>query len=331
VTSGPIFTGAQLDRAGDARRRDPEWAAAQRNDPNARALIAGTGGIWIDGSRLHKAPLAEVSGPEEPLLLGIDDEGPLFVIDEDVPPPGGDTPPALVSSGAIGGGAEADQPTEGPRAMPLFAAVTVLPHEEAGLGAYVTALLNWHRRHRFCSSCGVETGVGELGLVRLCPRCGVEHHPRTDPVVIMLVTDGDDRLLLGRQPSWPAKRYSAMAGFVEPGEALEAAVIREIGEEAGVVVADPTFVGSQPWPFPCSLMLGFEATYVSGEATPQADEMDAVTWFTREQVIEAADLGLERRWDQELPDPPPDLILPPPMAIARWLIQEWLDRGGPLR
>jgi NAD+ diphosphatase len=117
-----------------------------------------------------------------------------------------------------------------------------------------------------------------------------------------------------------------MAGFVEPGEALEDAVIREIGEEAAVHVENPRFIGSQPWPFPMSLMLGFEATYVSGDARPQADEMDAVTWFTREQVAEAATQDADLRWDQPLSDPPPDLILPPRMAIARWLIEGWLAR-----
>ena len=140
----------------------------------------------------------------------------------------------------------------------------MLPQDEGGLVAYVAALLNWHRRHRFCAACGAPSHVGEGGLIRACPRCGTDHHPRTDPVVIMLVTDGD-RVLLGRAPSWPERRYSALAGFVEPGESLEEAVAREVAEESGVEVGPPRYVASQPWPFPSSLMLGFEAPYRGGE------------------------------------------------------------------
>ena len=141
----------------------------------------------------------------------------------------------------------------------------MLPQDEGGLVAYVAALCNWHRSHRFCAACGAPSELGEGGLIRACPRCGTHHHPRTDPVVIMLVTDAD-RVLLGRAPSWPPRRYSALAGFVEPGESLEEAVAREVAEESGVEVGPPRYVASQPWPFPSSLMLGFEAPYRSRRA-----------------------------------------------------------------
>ncbi len=140
----------------------------------------------------------------------------------------------------------------------------MLPQDEGGLVAYVAALLNWHRRHAFCAACGTPSDVTEGGLARLCPRCATTHHPRTDPVVIMLVADGD-RLLLGRAPSWPPRRFSALAGFVEPGESLEEAVVREVAEESGVTAGPPRYIASQPWPFPSSLMLGFIAPWVAGD------------------------------------------------------------------
>jgi NAD+ diphosphatase len=189
-----------------------------------------------------------------------------------------------------------------------------LAQDEGGLIAYAAALLNWHRRHRFCSVCGHPSDVEEAGLLRRCPACGAEHHPRTDPVVIMLVVDEPrDRVLLGRQASWPPGRYSALAGFVEPGESLEDAVAREVLEEAGVEVAGARYVSSQPWPFPSSLMLGFTVGYVDGEAVATDGELDDARWFTRAE-LEAAAAGRG------------DAKLPPPLAIARNLIDGWLSR-----
>jgi NAD+ diphosphatase len=146
--------------------------------------------------------------------------------------------------------------------------------------------------------------MAEAGHVRVSPECGAVHHPRTDPVVIMLVTDGD-RALLGRQPSWPPGRYSALAGFVEPGESLEEAVAREVLEETGVEIREPRYISSQPWPFPSSLMLGFRAEYASGEPSVHDGELDDVRWFTAEELD-----GID---------------LPPPLAIARRLIDGWRD------
>jgi len=171
--------------------------------------------------------------------------------------------------------------------------------------AHAVGLLNWHRRHRFCANCGAPTEAREAGHVRVCPACGAHHHPRTDPVVIMLVTDGD-RALLGRQAQWPTGRYSALAGFVEPGESLEEAVAREVREEAGVQVADVRYRSSQPWPFPSSLMLGFSARWAGGEPAVRDAELEDVGWFTRAAIVGG------------------DVLLPPPTAIARRLIDEWL-------
>ena len=222
------------------------------------------------------------------MLLGIDATGPLFAIDLDAPEPGGESPPRLIAAGGPrGSGAARPAPTEGLRPVALRQAAAVLPQDEGGLVAYVASLCNWHRRHRFCAACGAPSDVGEGGLVRVCPRCGTHHHPRTDPVVIMLVTDAD-RVLLGRAPSWPPRRYSALAGFVEPGESLEEAVAREVAEESGVQVGKPRYVASQPWPFPSSLMLGFEAPWRAGEPRALEDEVQDVRWFGRAEVAAAA-------------------------------------------
>ena len=305
------FTGARLDRAGDGRRRDAAWLSAQRSDPRARAVHAGTRGVVMDGHRLALHPLA---GAGEPLLLGVGPGGPLFAVDLDAPAPGGErAAPLIAAGGARGTGASAPPPAHGPRPVGLREAVAVLPQDEGGLVAYVAALLNWHRRHGFCAACGTLTELAEGGLVRRCPRCATQHHPRTDPVVIMLVTDAD-RVLLGRAPSWPPRRYSALAGFVEPGESLEEAVAREVEEETGVEIADLRYHGSQPWPFPASLMVGFHARYAGGEAHAADAELEDVRWFTRGELAAVVEGRTE-------------FHVPPPAAIARRLIDEWLERA----
>jgi NAD+ diphosphatase len=151
--------------------------------------------------------------------------------------------------------------------------------------------------------------MAEAGHVRACPACGAQHHPRTDPVVIMLVSRGDE-VLLGRQASWPEGRYSALAGFVEPGESLEEAVAREVHEESGVCVRDVRYRSSQPWPFPASLMLGFHAAWAAGEPEVLDGELEAVGWFARDDLRDGS------------------VLLPPPQAIARSLVDEWLGEGS---
>jgi len=344
------FAGARLDRAGDARRRDAEWVAEQRASPAARAVLAGDKGVVIDGDRLAILPLEEAlrtaarassaGAAVEPLLLGLDAAGPLFAIDVDAPATGERPPPLIAAGGPRGGGARRPEPAAGPRPVPLRTAAAVLPQEDVGLVAYVAALCNWHRRHRFCAACGSPSGVGEAGLIRACLRCGTHHHPRTDPVVIMLVTRAD-RLLLGRAPSWPPRRYSALAGFVEPGETLEEAVAREVAEESGVRIGAPRYVASQPWPFPSSLMLGFEAPWLEGEPRPLEADVQDVRWFSRAEVAAAAAADSAAQPASHRADfvgghrpagtggwggdpGGSELLLPPRLAIARRLIERWL-------
>ena len=272
------FAGAGLDRAGE-RRTDAAWVAERLADPASRAVVVRKGEIVADGSRLLRVPLADLEGASEPVLLGLQDGAALFAIEA------GEAP--------------------GGRAVGLREAGALLDQDEGGLAAYASGLLNWHRAHPRCSRCGAATDLAEAGFLRLCPQCGAHHHPRTDPVVIMLVTDGRERVILGRQPTWPAGRYSALAGFVEPGESLEEAVAREVWEEAGVEVREPRYIASQPWPFPSSLMLGFFAEYAGGEPVTRDSELEDVRWFARDE------LG--------------DAVLPPPLAIARRLIDAWLE------
>lgn len=156
---------------------------------------------------------------------------------------------------------------------------------------HAVALENWQRLHRFCSRCGERTVIAAAGHIRRCQACGAEHYPRTDPAVIMLVTDEEDRALLGRQVHWPEGRFSTLAGFVEPGESIEQSVVREVFEEAGVTVGEVEYIASQPWPFPSSLMLGFFARATSSEITVDGEEIHEARWFSREDLAAAFESG----------------------------------------
>ena len=269
------FAGGALDRAAD-RRADEAWVAAARNDPRARAVVVGPGGVALAGESPDLVALDGLDAADG-YFLGLTGSGaPLFVV------------PAAAGAELTG----------------LREAASTLSDADAGLVAYASALAHWHDTHRYCGVCGEQTESRDAGHARRCPN-GHVHHPRTDPVVIMLVSDGD-RLLLGRRPPWPAGRYSCLAGFVEPGEALEAAVAREVLEEAGIVVGAVEYRLSQPWPFPLSLMLGFEATYASGTARTADAELEDVAWFTRDEIATGTPL------------------LPPRFTIARRLIDGWL-------
>jgi NAD+ diphosphatase len=196
-------------------------------------------------------------------------------------------------------------PEAGPSWRGLRELGAVLPDLDSGLLVAAVGLAAWHSRHPRCPRCGEPTEVAQAGWSRRCPADGSDHWPRTDPAVIMLVHDGD-RCILGRQPSWPEGRYSILAGFVEPGESLEAAVAREVAEEVGVAVSDVRYLGSQPWPFPASLMLGFTAR-LDGDPTIRLDdaELAEARWFTREEVR------------QQL------FRLPPSVSIAHRIISDW--------
>lgn len=312
------FTGAQLDRAADGRRRDDAWLAAQETDSRGRVLVVGTAGVAMSGGRLSYIPLGSAPAGLEPrVLLGVDLQGPLFAVDEGPPVAEATRPPLIGWQGRLG-----DLAAAADGRVALREAVATLPQDEGGILAYAASLLNWHRSNRFCAVCGAPTVSREGGDVRRCDRCGTDHHPRLDPVVIMLVVDGD-RVLLGRQHSWPPKRYSALAGFVSQGESLEEAVAREVVEEAGVDVGQPSYVASQPWPFPASLMLGFTVPWISGEPPGTDPELEDVRWFGREELASAA--AHDDNWDGA-PAGDVELLLPPRLAIARRLIEHWLGR-----
>lgn len=192
-----------------------------------------------------------------------------------------------------------------------------LSDRDAGLFTQALALANWHRAARFSPATGTPTSVAQAGWVRVDPELGTEHYPRTDPAVIVAVLDDDDRILLGSNIAWDTGRFSLLAGFVEPGESLESAIVREIFEEAGVVVTDPVYRGSQPWPFPASLMIGFEARIAPGtttEPTPDGTELRELRWFTRDDIRAGVGSG--------------ELLLPGPASIAHAIIADWF--GGPL-
>jgi NAD+ diphosphatase len=188
--------------------------------------------------------------------------------------------------------------------------------DDAGAGIFTTsvALLAWHASHPHCAKCGAKSNVLQAGWTRLCPVCGTEHYPRTDPAVIMAITSPDDKILLGRQATWPPRRFSTLAGFVEPGESLEDAVRREVAEEAGIVVGEVDYRGSQPWPFPSSLMLGFRGHAVSSEISLDDLELAEARWWSKEEVADDVKTGR--------------LLLPPPVSIARRLVEDWF--GEPL-
>ena len=279
MTPEPFFAGPGIDRA-DALRNRPEAVADLLASPQARGMVWDGGVPALDsaGSLVWGA----VRG-DEPLFLGLDDGAPRF---------------AALPTVAAGSEARAILGQLAPSDAPLFAAVL--------------SLSCWHLRHGFCALCGAASAIFRGGWARRCAACHTEHYPRVDPVVIMLATF-EDRLLLGRQPQYPPGRYSALAGFVEPGETIEAAVARELGEEAGILVTDVRYLASQPWPFPSSLMIGCIARATGDALTIDHDELDDARWFSRDEVISALS-----------GDAAAAFLPPPPFAIARTLLDHWV-------
>lgn len=206
---------------------------------------------------------------------------------------------------------------QAPERVDLRAAAAQWPAWQASLFAQARALLHWHQRHRHCGVCGGPLRYARAGWLGICDACGAEHYPRTDQAVIVAVGDGQ-RLLLGRQAGWPARRWSLIAGFVEPGETLEQTVAREVLEETGVRVLGAEYVASQPWPFPGSLMLGFLAT--AHADTPVAgEELQDARWFSADEVRQ----GLANDWTTAADDGE-GIVLSPPISIARHVIRAWL-------
>jgi len=308
------YTGLMLDRA-DKKRGDTAWLAEQMAHQHATVLP-----VWHDNNLIDEErepdglpALWSVRGDHaqgllqshDPIFLGIADDTPYFACDL--------TALDLTAArDAVGDDGEESSFIDLRRVGPI------LSHQEGALLAYARGMAYWQRRHRFCGACGSPTVGQQAGHLRRCtdPDCDNMHFPRSDPAVIMLVShDGPDgpRCLLGRQPNWPEGLYSCLAGFVEPGENLEAAVIREVMEESGIEATDVRYRASQPWPFPSSLMLGFRARAVTTTIDTGDDELEEAHWFTRDEI---ADKYLNN---------PEDGRLSRSDSIARWLIEDWLN------
>ncbi|HEX6958437.1 MAG TPA: NAD(+) diphosphatase [Ferrovibrio sp.] len=314
--SRPIgFAGSNLDRAGNPRR-NPAWLSEQRRSAQARflpmrelkALIA------LDGRPGNDAP-ARIAWQDAAwdrahaalpcIFLGLDEAGiPHFATDCD-----GDDSTAALHGDSV-------------KFIDVRSIAPQLAPEEAAILAQARSLIDWHQRHRFCAQCGSPTRAAEGGYSRHCTSdaCKAQHFPRTDPVVIMLAVrrdeaSGQDMVLLGRQARFLPGMYSALAGFMEPGETIEEAVRREIFEEAGITTGAVRYVASQPWPFPSSLMIGCIAEAESAEITVDKDELEEARWFSRDEV----EIMRQKSTDMEAAP-----RLSPPLALAHQLARLWL-------
>ena len=302
-----IFAGNPMDRC-EAERRDESWIAAAMTKPSTRILVFHKLQILTDSANgastlvwLESERVVPHLGSVVPVLLGR--QGDIVHFAADVS--------HLPEPSIILGLSATHQFTD----CRMAAMQMAIP--ETGVIAQARAQVDWHVRHRFCSVCGAHSFARKGGHVRVCPSCKAEHFPRTDPVAIMLVVDGD-RCILG-QPKGPLVRtgiYSALAGFVDQGESIEEAVRREIMEEAGLKVGSVRYHSSQPWPFPSSLMIGCHAQATTTDIHMDTEEMHDVRWFSRDEVL-AARAGTH-----------PSLKLPGPIAIAHHLINAWVD--GPI-
>ena len=306
------FGGSGLDRAAHLRG-DADALALMSRESEALVLPIWRGKPLLAGS----APVLGWLAPDHPLLrltpapvfLGLEDAGPRWAADVSAWQPA-EVPDSL---GAFSDPSEQRHPDlQGDyRFAELRTVMAALAAREAELVATGKAILGWHRSHGFCSACGAASNVAMAGWRRDCPACGTHHFPRTDPVVIMLITEGNG-VLLGRSPAWPDGMFSLLAGFVEPGETVEAAVRREVFEETGVRVGPVAYLASQPWPFPASLMLGCHGRASGRELTLDPNEIEAAMWLTREEVMEVfAGTGTRMK---------------PPRAgaIAGFLLRNWV-------
>ena len=296
-----VFSGLALDRNAE-QRDDAAWIAAQLADPRARFVLLGAEGhalaqrdvdalrVIVAEERIALLPAAT------PSYLGADDLGPFFSLSAE-------SRDAARIAAELGGDF-----------IDLRSAGTRLAAFEAGLFAYARALSHWQSRTRFCSVCGAPAVVVTAGHRARCtnPDCAIEHFPRVDAAMIVIVSYGD-ACLLGRQATWPEKRFSTLAGFVEPGESLEDTVRREVFEEAGVRVGDCAYHSSQPWPFPASLMVGFTAEAID-PAIRLGGELAEARWFTADEIIR----GLRER----------TLGLSPPLSVSFRLIEHWLRENA---
>jgi NAD+ diphosphatase len=279
----PALSRATVDR--DAATRD-DPAALEQAWSGAQVLVVDDGRALVSDDRPELLLVDAADAPDgDRLYLGRDEAATYFAVAGRLPRRIGARPQGLREVGAL------------------------LGDRDAGLLVHAVGLTNWHATHTHCPRCGAATESVQGGAVRRCTADGSEHFPRTDPAVIMLVTDGADRCVLGRQAVWPPGRYSTLAGFVEPGESAEQAVAREVVEETGIVVRDVVYRDSQPWPFPASLMLGFRAV-CDGDAEPHArdGELEDARWFDKDELRGQS-----------------GTLLPTPVSIAWRLITDWIE------
>ncbi|HZL00048.1 MAG TPA: NAD(+) diphosphatase [Caulobacteraceae bacterium] len=300
------FAGNPLDRA-SYRRADPDWLAEKLAAPDSLALAVWNGQPLVEDARGEDAKAGgmriawlaagmarTLSGsPEHLLFLGLWKGVAIFAVD-------------------LEGGAD---PAEGPleglgRFEDLRAIAAALPSSDAAIAATAKSMFEWRRKHRHCAACGEIAQIADGGWKRVCPVCQAQHFPRTDPVVIMLAVR-DEICLLGRQAAWPRGMYSALAGFLEPGESIEEACARELFEEAALRVREVRYHSTQPWPYPSTLMIGLIAEVEEGEAVADQIEIDEVRWFTRAEAGALIAGQLD------------DAKAPPALAIAHQLIKAW--------
>ncbi len=324
----------RTDRAGD-QRTVPGLLERLRADPTTRVLLARDGAVATtpDGSAVAYLAAPEAGALAHPgiwAFLGYDDADQLPGAAPGEPAPAGPAYLALLvdeaplsdplAAAELRDGEPVDvaQVDVAPDPVPapegtvwssLRLVGAVLDDRDAGLATMAVALAGWHARHRRCPRCGAATDPVSAGWVRRCEQDGTEHYPRTDPAVIMAVVDDGDRLLLARSARWPAGRYTVLAGFVEPGESAEHAIRREVREETAVVVDEVDYRGSQPWPFPASLMLAFRAHAATTRITVDGQEIAEAGWYTRQELWDAIGAG--------------QVLLPMRSSIARALVEDW--------
>lgn len=309
------FGGSALDRAGEIRE-DTAALTSARDHPDSRAILFWRGKPLVTPqkpSELVRLPLDHpvlASASDEQILLGREDGAFRFAYDLS------DWEPEDLDAAQLGGFLD---PTEQQHpALPdtmafleLRRIMTWLTPRDAELAATGKAIFGWHETHKFCSKCGEKSEISQAGWQRKCPTCAGTHFPRTDPVVIMLITRGN-KVLMGRSPGWPEGMYSLLAGFVEPGETLEAAVRREVFEETGVSVGPVSYLASQPWPFPASLMFGCAGEATSEEITIDPVEIEDALWVSREEMM------------QIFAGDHPRILPARKGAIAHFLLENWL-------
>ncbi len=287
----PGLQGCDLDRCSE-KRTDTAWLESKFADADWIPVWRYRSAIEQgEARRFRLDELPEV--PQTPIFLGLQDDGRgIFCFDA----------------------SHDDDLGERHRFADLRGAMPLLSSADGAMLAYARAMIYWHRQHRHCGRCGTATRSQSGGHVLWCSQCETEHYPRSDPSMLCLVTDPQDRALLGRKPEWPGSLFSVLAGFAEPGETLEDCVAREIWEESRVRVTGTRYIISQPWPFPASVLFGYLATSQGENPQTAQDELAEARWFSREEVAS----GLQAR----------SLHIPPPFTLSHFLIATWFDAAG---